>query len=89
MRSAASGKSTSSVEVTNVSPVGFWLLLQGRELFLPFDTFPYFKGASIGQLFDVEFYPPEHLHWPSLDVDLSVESIEHPERFPLRFRSKA
>jgi hypothetical protein len=26
---------------------------------------------------------PEHLYWPELDVDLSVESIEHPERFPL------
>jgi hypothetical protein len=26
---------------------------------------------------------PEHLYWPDLDIDLSVESIEHPERFPL------
>jgi hypothetical protein len=24
-----------------------------------------------------------HLRWPDLDVDLSVESIEHPERYPL------
>jgi hypothetical protein len=24
-----------------------------------------------------------HLYWPDLDVDLAVESIEHPERFPL------
>ena len=23
------------------------------------------------------------LYWPDLDVDLAVESIEHPERFPL------
>jgi hypothetical protein len=26
---------------------------------------------------------PEHLYWPDLDVDVAVESIEHPERFPL------
>jgi hypothetical protein len=23
------------------------------------------------------------LHWPDLDVDLHVDSIEHPERYPL------
>ena len=27
---------------------------------------------------------PGHLYWPELDVDLSVESIEHPERYPLK-----
>jgi hypothetical protein len=24
-----------------------------------------------------------HLHWPELDVDLHVDSIIHPERYPL------
>jgi hypothetical protein len=24
-----------------------------------------------------------HLRWPDLDVDLALESIEHPERYPL------
>ena len=24
-----------------------------------------------------------HLYWPELDIDLAVESIEQPERFPL------
>jgi hypothetical protein len=23
------------------------------------------------------------LHWPDLDIDLAVESIDHPERYPL------
>jgi hypothetical protein len=59
MRSAAHGRNISIVEVTNVSPVGFWLLLQGRELFLPYEIFPWFKEAQVGQLFEVEFYPPE------------------------------
>jgi hypothetical protein len=30
---------------------------------------------------------PHHLYWPDLDVDLAVESIEHPERFPLVSRA--
>jgi hypothetical protein len=33
-------RSSLEVEVTNISPHGFWLLLDGRELFLPFADFP-------------------------------------------------
>src|SRR5881409_1450249 len=83
MKSALRGKSISEVEVTNVSQHGFWLLVSGRELFLPFDRFPWFKDAPVGKLLRVEQPHPTHLYWPGLDVDLAVESIEFPERFPL------
>lgn len=83
MKSATLGPSTSRVEVTNVSPHGFWLFLRERELFVPFRDFPWFKDASIGAITNVELPSPHHLCWPDLDVDLAVESIEHPEKFPL------
>lgn len=83
MISAQRGKRTSVVEVTNVSLHGLWLLLGERELFLPFDKFPWFRDAPIAKLVRVELPSPDHLYWPGLDVDLAVESIEHPERFPL------
>ena len=83
MRSAQSGKRTSAVEVTNVSTHGFWLLIGIREVFLPFQHFPWFREAPIGALVNVKLPSPHHLYWPDLDVDLAVESIEHPERFPL------
>ena len=83
MRSAQRGKRTSVVEVGHVSAHGLWLLLGDRELFLPFDKFPWFRDAPIAQLVNVELLSPDHLYWPDLDVDLAVESIEHPERFPL------
>ncbi len=83
MRSALHGKRTSAVEVTNVSSHGLWLLLGDRELFLPFEKFPWFRDAPIAKLLHVQAASPEHLYWPDLDVDLAVESIEHPERFPL------
>ena len=83
MRSAQRGKRTSAVEVTNVSPHGLWLLLGERELFLPFDKFPWFRDASIAKLIRVQLSSSHYLYWPGLDVDLAVESIEHPERFPL------
>ena len=83
MRSAQRGRSTSAVEVTNVSGNGFWLLLDGDELFVQFKQFPWFQEAAIGQLLNVERPSPHHLHWPDLDVDLAVESLKHPERYPL------
>ena len=89
MKSAARGRSTSPVEVTNVSPHGFWLFLGQRELFVPFTDFPWFRDATISAIANVELPSPQHLYWPDLDVDLAVESIEDPGRFPLVSRVPA
>ncbi len=83
MKSAALGLNTSPVEVTNISRHGFWLLLEDEELFLPFSDFPWFQDAAVGKILNVELPSSNHLYWPELDVDLAVESIRHPERFPL------
>lgn len=83
MKSARPGKRISAVEVTNVSAHGFWLLAADREHFVAFDLFPWFRSASIGQLVNVELPSSHHLYWPDLDVDLALESLDHPERFPL------
>lgn len=77
---------TSASEVTNISTNGFWLLLDDRERFLAFEEFPWFEKAPVGAILKVERPHPHHLHWPGLDVDLAVESIEHPERYPLKAR---
>ena len=86
MSSRRLGEHTSKVEVTNVSAHGLWLLTDDRELFLPFDDFPWFRDAPIGKVLNVEEPTPGHFFWPDLDVDLEIESIEHPERFPLEAR---
>lgn len=78
------GTITSQAEVTNISRHGFWLLLDQRELFLPFADYPWFKRAPVEGILRLETPRPGHLYWPDLDVDLSVDSIEHPERYPLR-----
>ncbi len=77
------GTITSAAEVTHVSKHGFWLLLGDEELLVPFEHFPWFKKATIEQLADVRWPTPNHLHWPQLDADLSVESIRDPSAFPL------
>jgi hypothetical protein len=69
--------------VTNVSKHGFWLLIGDRERFVAFDQFPWFRDAAIGQLLNVELPSSRHLYWPDLDVDIAIESIDFPGRFPL------
>jgi hypothetical protein len=88
MTSAAPGTSTSEVEVTNVSKHGFWLLIRDQEIFVPFAEFPWFRDVSIGHLLNVQLPSPHHLYWPDLDVDLAVDSLFHPERFPLVSRAR-
>lgn len=79
MTLAALGASISPVEVTTISRHGFWVLLSDEELFRPFSEYPWFRDAAIGKILHVELPSPNHLYWPELDV----ESIRHPERFPL------
>lgn len=83
MPSAALGRDTSPAEVTNVSAHGFWLFVGERELFVSFQHFPWFRDASIRAITNVQLPSPHHLYWPDLDIDLAVESIEHPEKYPL------
>src|SRR3972149_5537735 len=83
MKSAKRGKSTSAVEVTNVSAHGFWLLVGDVEPFVPFAQFPWFREATSGELTQVELPSPHHRYWPALDIDLAVESLVHPEQYPL------
>ena len=77
------GTPISQVEVTHVSKHGFWLLLANEELFLPFADFPWFRRATIEHICHVEWPTNNHLYWPSLDIDLAVESIRNPSAFPL------
>ena len=83
MKSAKRGRDTSAVEVTNVSPHGFWILIDDRERFVSFQAFPWFRDATIADLTNVELPSPHHFYWPRLDIDLAVDSIDHPEPYPL------
>ena len=83
MSSTVHGIATSNVEVTNVSSHGIWLLVADREHFLSFEDFPWFKDAPIGNVLNVRQVATGHFRWPDLDVDLSLESIENPDKYPL------
>jgi len=83
MKSVTLGTTTSVVEITHISTHGIWLLLDDEELFMSYEHFPWFKNATIANIVKLERPTPNHLYWPLLDIDLAVESIKHPSKFPL------
>ena len=80
------GGNAATVEVTCIDGRGFWLYVRGGEHYLPFDTFSWFANATVRQISNVEFHGTDHFHWPDLDVDLTLDMIDHPEKYPVRFR---
>ena len=71
------------VEVTHISTHGFWILLPAGEVFVSFASFPWFREATIAQIQTVTLLHSDHLYWPMLDVDPSLDTIHNPERYPL------
>ena len=86
MNSQALGKSTLIVEVTNISNHGIWLLTGEKELFIPYEEFPWFKDAPIGKILNVEEPTPGHFYWPDNSyAPCPMRSALCPTRFALCF----
>ena len=83
MKSAGPGPGTFPVELGEVSVDSFVVNLGNEVLRVAYADFPWFRGVAIADLKNLERPSPDHLYWPSLDIDLAVESVRHPERFPL------
>lgn len=87
MRSSAPGKNTLHAEVVDISRNGVWLLVHGREYFLPHAEYPWFKAARLDAIYNLKLLHGTHLHWPDLDVDLELESLQRPESYPLVYKT--
>ncbi|MEK7349016.1 MAG: DUF2442 domain-containing protein [Candidatus Eisenbacteria bacterium] len=87
-KSSKPGTSTSAPEVTNISPHGLWLFVDGSEHFLSFEEFPWFENATVGEIHAVTRPSKNRLRWASLDVDLALDSIKDPGGYPLVARDR-
>ena len=52
-----SGTATPGLEVTNISGHGSWILIDGRELFLPYDDSPWFRQATVEKVTELVWQP--------------------------------
>jgi len=82
MKLSNTGIYTSEVEVSDISPFGIWLYYYGKEYFLDYNYFPWFKDAPVSSVFQIKEESEGHLRWELLDIDLSIDSIIRPESFP-------
>jgi len=73
-----------SVSVENINPFGIWLFVNGKEHFLRYEEYPYFRDQTLSSIQNVRLFHGYHLCWPQLDVDLKIDNLEHPEKYPLR-----
>lgn len=87
MTSKTLGKSISEVEISHIDMHGIWLCVNDKEYFLPYGDFPWFKQATIGDIFSVELHHQTHLYWPKLDIDLTLDILASPEAYPLIYDS--
>lgn len=80
------GKSTSvSAEIQTISHQGIWILINDKEFFMPFKEFPWFLQATVEQIYDFKLFHNKHLHWPRLDIDIDLASLQHPDSYPLTY----
>lgn len=83
MKLAKNGKSISA-SIENISPFGIWIFVKGREYFLSYTDYPYFINKSVKSIQNVKLLHQFHLHWPDLDIDLEIDNLENPQKYPLK-----
>jgi len=86
MKSKELGINTSEIEVLNISNFGIWIFVNSKEYFLSYEQFPWFKEAKIKEIYNVVLLHESHLYWPDIDIDLHLESLEKPDKYPLIFK---
>ena len=74
------------VSVENITPFGIWLFVKGREYFLAYKDYPYFRDQTLKSIQTVQLLHGYHLYWPELDVDLEIDNLENSEKYPLKSR---
>jgi len=80
--STTNGTNT-SVKVHAIVANGIMIEAHSNVYFLPYNSNPWFENAKVADVFDIESVGHTGIRWNALDVDLSIESLIHPEKYPL------
>lgn len=75
--------SSTPASVLMINAQGIMLSVLGNDYFLSYNRIPWMKDAPIRSVLNVQMSGTEAIEWPDLDVDLEIDSLRHPERYPL------
>ena len=71
------------VNVRSIMPDGIFLSVLGNDYYLSYDRLPWFRDAKTADIFNVEMYGMDGIRWDKLNVELEIDSLKYPERYPL------
>ena len=72
-----------SVKVRSLMSDGIFISVCGNDYYLSYNRVPWFRNAKVSDIFNVKMCGDDAIRWNSLDVDLELDSLKHPERYPL------
>ncbi|MCD8093252.1 MAG: DUF2442 domain-containing protein [Bacteroides sp.] len=72
-----------SVSVLMINSQGIMLSVQGNDFFVSYNRMPWLKDARISDVLNVRMSGRSAIEWEALGVDLEIDSLKHPERYPL------
>ena len=75
--------SSTSVSVLMINAQGIMLSVLGNDYFISYNRIPWMQDAPVRSVLNVQMSGNRAIEWPDLDVDLEIESLQHPERYPL------
>ncbi|KAA6348174.1 hypothetical protein EZS27_004380 [termite gut metagenome] len=87
--SEKNGIRTLKAKVAMITSRGVSLYVNGHKYYLPYHTYPWFREAKVADILNVEMPDEESLRWEALNVDLHLDSLIHPENYPLVAKMEA
>ncbi|MDR0698529.1 MAG: DUF2442 domain-containing protein [Tannerella sp.] len=71
------------VEVRLITPMGIIVSVSGCDYYISYDRLPWFREAKVSDIFNVKMCGNDGIRWEALNVDLEIDSLIHPEQYPL------
>ncbi len=72
-----------SVKVVSINADGIFINAFGRDYFLSYHRLPWFKNAKVSDILNVTNIGTSAISWNKLDVDIEIDSLNYPEKYPL------
>jgi hypothetical protein len=66
-----------------INAQGVMISVQGEDFFISYNRAPWLRNATISNALNVKMSGKHAIEWPDLDIDFEIESLRHPERYPL------
>ena len=75
-----------SASVLMINNQGIMISVEGNDYFLSYNRLPWLKDATVRNILNIKMSGKNAVEWPDLDIDLEIDSLKHPERYPLVMR---